>query len=382
MRIGIDAAWACGKRTGTGIYTYDLVRSLLDSSAGHEFVLYFRDCCVKDNPLYAQAEGRAQRRIISSRSTLWRILFQVGPAARKDQVDVLLSPGYFLPAFAGPVLRVVTFFDLNIFKLEREWIRPKRIKDFICLRLLLPLAARKADHLVVISESTQRELESIFPCTCGRNTRIYPGVSRERFQFAEAGATMSGAAPRSLYFLYVGVMSPTKNLARLIQAFGQFTRTVAPGFRLLMAGRECGSYRAKVLIPLVRRLRLEPQIEFVDFVEDDELGRLYQGARAVVYPSLGEGFGYPLVESMLAGTPVITSTATSCPEVVGNAGLCVDPLSVEALAHAMTQVALDDRLYAQLREAGYQRAKLFSLKTMAAQYLKLFDQLDLKRKST
>jgi glycosyltransferase involved in cell wall biosynthesis len=177
-------------------------------------------------------------------------------------------------------------------------------------------------------------------------------------------------------------MSPTKNLARLIQAFGQFAQTVSPGFRLVMAGRECGHYRAQVLIPLVRRLRLEHLIEFVDFVEDDELGRLYQGARAVVYPSLGEGFGYPLVEAMLAGIPVITSTTTSCPEVVGDAGLCVDPVSVEALAHAMTQVALDDRLCARLREAGHQRARLFSLETMAGQYLKLFEQLDLKRKST
>jgi glycosyltransferase involved in cell wall biosynthesis len=382
MRIGIDAAWACGQRTGTGNYTYDLVRSLLAASSGHEFVLYFRDCCVIDNPLYAQAEGRAHRRIISSRSTLWRILFQVGPAARKDRVDVLLSPGYFLPAFAGSVVRVVTFFDLNIFKLEREWIRPKRIKDFICLRLLLPLAARKADHLVVISKSTQHDLESLFPSTCGRNSLIYPGVSRERFQFSKIGATPSGSNSRSPYYLYVGVMSPTKNLARLIQAFGQFAQTVSPGFRLVMAGRECGHYRAQVLIPLVRRLRLEHLIEFVDFVEDDELGRLYQGARAVVYPSLGEGFGYPLVEAMLAGIPVITSTTTSCPEVVGDAGLCVDPVSVEALAHAMTQVALDDRLCARLREAGHQRARLFSLETMAGQYLKLFEQLDLKRKST
>jgi glycosyltransferase involved in cell wall biosynthesis len=382
MRIGIDAAWACGKRTGTGNYTYDLVRGLLDTSAEHEFVLYFRDCCVKDNPLYAQAEGRAHRRILSSSSTLWRLLFKLGPAAQKDRVDLLLSPGYFLPAFAGSVWRIVTIFDLNIFKLEREWIRPKRIKDFLCLRLLLPLAVRHAEHLVVISESTRRDLEALFPSTHNRNTMIYPGVSGKRFGFTEAVSVTPSAPVQAPYFLYVGVMSPTKNLVRLIQAFGQFRSMTPSNLRLVMAGRECGVYRKEVLIPLVRQLNLESQVEFVDFVADNVLGRLYQGARAVVYPSLGEGFGYPLVESMLAGTPVITSTTTSCPEVVGSAGLCVDPLSVEALANAMKRIAMDDRLHADLRNAGYQRARLFSLETMVGHYLKLFNELDQERKAT
>lgn len=378
MRIGIDAAWACGNRTGTGNYTYDLVRSLLDSAAGHELVLYFRACCPRDNPLYALAEGRAQRRIIASRSTLWRILFKLGPAARRDCVDVLLSPAYFWPAFACGIPRVVTFFDLNIFKLQAEWIRPGRIKDFISLRLLLPLAARHADHLVVISESTRRDLETLFPGTRGRNTRIYPGVSGERFQAADRAELPAGITPGA-YFLYVGVMSPTKNLARLIEAFGRFARTAPPTFQLVMAGRECGVYRRRVLIPAVRRLQLENRVRFVDFVPDAVLGRLYQDARAVVYPSLGEGFGYPLVEAMGAGTPVITSTATSCPEVAGPAGLCVDPFSVEALADAMTRLAQDDRLHAELRRAGSERVRLFSLNQMATQYWTLFEKLDRER---
>ncbi len=375
MRIAIDAAWACGRRTGTGNYTYHLVRALLDRPSPHEWVLYFRECCPSGNPLYALAEGRAERRILPARSTLWRVLFRLGPAARQDHVDLLLSPAYFLPLRAGSIPRVVTFFDLMVYRLQREWIRPGRILDFLGLRLLLPWAARRADHVVTISDSTRRDFEAIFPGARGRISRIYPGVPGVRL------GDMADAARARPYFLYVGVMSPTKNLERLIRAFERLLRAHEADFDLVLVGRESGRYREQVLVPLVRRLDLEARVEFAGFVDDAELSRRYRGARALVYPSLGEGFGYPLVEAMLAGTPVITSTATSCPEVVGDAGLCVDPFSVEDLAEAMHRLAVDDRLHTDLRAAGSRRAARFTVDRMADEYLIVFEKLVRERLS-
>jgi glycosyltransferase involved in cell wall biosynthesis len=374
MRIGIDAAFACGKRTGTGNYTHDLIRSVIEAPSSHEFMLYYRACCIVGNPLFQIKDSRVKHRVVPSRSTLWRILFRLGPAAQEDGVDLLLSPAYFLPGFAGSALRVATFYDLNVFCLARQWIRRGRIKDFLCLRLLLPIAARRADHIVVISEATRKDLEAYFPTTRGRNTMIYPGVAPERFAQGPSSDTLS-TLPHSLYFLYVGVMSPTKNLERLIQAFALFRKRERRPFKLIMAGRECGCYRAQKLKPLVRQLHLDDQVEFLDFVSEERLKGLYQGARAVVYPSLGEGFGYPIVEAMLAGAPVLTSTVSSCAEVAGAAGVCVDPYSVDAIADAMEELAVNDRRWAELRSAGYQRAREFSLQVMAQSYLKLFEHL-------
>jgi glycosyltransferase involved in cell wall biosynthesis len=374
LRIGIDASWACGARTGTGNYTLDLVRSLAAYPSEHEFYLYFRECCVEGNPLYRIESPRIVRRVVPSSSTLYRVLVKLGHAAREDRLDVFLSPAYFLPLFAR-TRRVVTFFDLNIYTLPREWFRRGRALDFLALRLLMPLSLRVADRVIAISEATRQDLVRLFPRCEGKCAVIYPGFNLARLAGAGAAPPPGGKADGNPYFLYVGVMSPTKNLERLIRAFAAFKRNDRQGVSLVLAGRECGHYMAGVLQPLIRELELGDHVRWEGFVSDERLADLYARALAVTYPSLREGFGYPILEAMHKGVPVITSAASSCAEVAGTAALCVDPLSVPALRDALSRMVEDPALRNGLRTMGLARCREFTLDRMARRHLALLEDL-------
>ena len=374
LRIGIDAAWACGARTGTGNYTLDLVRSLLAQESAHEFHLYFRECCRAGNPLYGVESPRVTRRVVASSSTLFRSVFQLGRVAKEEELDVFLSPAYFLPMFTN-TRRVVAFFDLNIYTLPREWLRRGRVLDFLAMRLLLPWSVKVADHIVAISESTRHDLNRLFPGAASKCTVIYPGLGPEWLSRDGVVPAKTDPSPAGGFFLYVGVMAPSKNVERLLRAFAFFKQRDRSGFALVLAGRECGRYMAGTLRPLIRALGLETSVHWNGFVSDDGLKALYGRATAVVYPSLREGFGYPILEAMAKGVPVITSSVSSCPEVAGDAALCVDPLSVEAIGEAMVRVAGDPRLRAELSSRGKTRCRLFSLDAMARQYLELMVHL-------
>jgi glycosyltransferase involved in cell wall biosynthesis len=237
------------------------------------------------------------------------------------------------------------------------------------------LSARVADYIVVDSESSDADLVAHFPSVRGRSSVVYNGCDFSRFDPVDGASTMDGTPVWQPYFLYVGVMSPTKNLARLIEAFARFKKRDERGFSLVLAGRECGNHMASTLLPLIRALGVESWVKWVGFVSDPELGRLYRNACALAMPSLGEGFGYPLVEAMGMGVPLLTSNVSSCPEVAGDAGICVDPLSVDAIAQALLRLATDEPERQRLIARGQARCRLFTVERMAAGYLALIERL-------
>ena len=375
MRIGIDASCACGKRTGTGNYTMDLVRSLTAADNENEYYLYFRSCCVDSNPLYAITDANVHRRIVDSRFTLFRILIRLSFAISRDRIDVYVSPAFFLPLF-GSKKFIVTFFDLNIYRLPEHWWRSGRKLDFLAMRILLPLSARSADHIVALSSSTQKDLTTLFPSTEKKSSVIYCGIDHAKFENALRSADANIVpAPKSPFFLYVGVMSPTKNLVRILRAFHQFKQTDTRNSSLVLAGKECGQHMTDVLSPLIATLGLEKYVVWRGFVRDAELAQLYQKACALVCPSLCEGFGYPIAEAMYMGLPVITSNTSSCPEIAGDAALCVDPSSVEAISDAMVRVSMDRCLCDLLVAKGHTRCNMFTLEAMATQYSQLLAKI-------
>ena len=159
------------------------------------------------------------------------------------------------------------------------------------------------------------------------------------------------------YFLCVGTIEPRKNLSRVMEAFAQLRLRGSP-HRLLLVGK-AGPLAAPILAAATR-LGLDDAIQFTGFVAEEDLAVLYSGATAFVYPSLYEGFGLPPLEAMSCGCPVITSNCSSLPEVVGAAGLQVDPYDVPALTVAMERVMTDQALADNLRYRGLERARGFT----------------------
>jgi glycosyltransferase involved in cell wall biosynthesis len=374
MRIGIDASWACGQRTGTGSYTFTLIRSLLAADHTNRYVLYFRSCCREGNPVFGIQQPNVTQKVVDSSSTLLRSTFLMSSAIARDHLDVYVSPAFLLP-IARKTLYVSVFYDLNVFLLPACWMRKGTAFGWLALRFLLPLALNRADRVVAISAATRNDIAARFPKAARKLTAIHCPFDPSRFAVSGADEARAERPAGKPWFLYVGVMSPTKNLERLLAAFQIFKQSDSAGFSLVLAGRDCGDYRRRVLEPLVERLGLKEEVVWRDFVDDAELARLYKGARALVFPSLIEGFGYPIVEAMYFGTPVLTSATSSCPEIAGDAALCVDPRSVEAIANGMRQLANDETFRADLIARGKNRWRAFSPESIAAQWIELLNNV-------
>jgi glycosyltransferase involved in cell wall biosynthesis len=310
LRVGIDVSPLELTGAGTARYLRNLVAAL-EREPGIE--------------LRRHRFPGTSRAAKVARDTAW-YLGGLPVASRKD--DVLHLPGHRGPLLSAAPL-VVTIHDLAVFRYPETFNRWTRSYS----RLVLPRLARAPTRVIAVSEFTGREAVELL------------GVDEQRVRVIPHGVETpfvpNGPATDGVYVLAVGTVEPRKNLERLAQAAsraGVELRTVgAPGW---------GSVEARSS----------------GFVSDEELARLYRGAAALVYPSLYEGFGLPVLEAMASGTPVVTSIASAPAELADGAAVLVDPLDVEAIAAGIGE-AISRR--DELRAAGLERAKGFTWEAAA-----------------
>jgi glycosyltransferase involved in cell wall biosynthesis len=192
----------------------------------------------------------------------------------------------------------------------------------------------------------------------------YP-AAEERYRLLPAADVEAFRAARGLpeaFVFAVGTLEPRKNLVGLLQAYAKLPSSRPP---LYVAGGT--GWRVGPIFDTVQRLGLADQVTFLGFVPEDELPLWYNAARLFAFPSLYEGFGLPVLEAMACGTPVITSTAASLPEVAGQAARMVAPLDSEGLAHEMERVLDDPQIRMEMRAAGRIQASRFSWRAMTDQ---------------
>jgi len=237
----------------------------------------------------------------------------------------------------------------------------------------VPYSARKAHHVIAVSEATRRDLIELYHISPAKITVLYHGISPAFRRVEDAGTLAAirhkyGLAERP-FVLSVGTIQPRKNYRRLIQAFAHLDESLA----LVIAGSKGWHYED--VFGEVSRQGLAERVHFLGFVADADLPALYSAASLFVYPSLYEGFGLPVLEAMTCGTPVVASNQSALPEVVGQAGLLVDPRDVKALAAAMSRLLADKDLHQKLAQAGHVRAANFTWGNMAVKLIALYQQL-------
>jgi glycosyltransferase involved in cell wall biosynthesis len=286
---------------------------------------------------------------------------------RRSGIDVYHSPNYTLPlSLSCP--GVLTVHDLAFL---HGGLHNQRLQLY--LRLFTGLGIRRASRIIAVSLSTREEVESRYPSARGRTSVIYPGLD-PRFQSRPSHAEVrSFREERGLvrpYVLFVGAIEPRKNLPRLVKAFERTVAEADMPHELIICGPwgwRCGpSAKAMARSPLRERIRR------VGYVRDSDLPLLYAGADALAYPSLIEGFGFPPLEAMAMGTPVVTSDISSMPEVVGDAAVKVSPRSVESIAAGLVSVLTDSRVADSLRESGPARAGKFTWDRAAALTVEIY----------
>jgi glycosyltransferase involved in cell wall biosynthesis len=234
-------------------------------------------------------------------------------------------------------------------------------------------AARAARLIVAVSEATRRDVIDLLGVPQDRVRVVHNGIS-ESFRPVPAGPAAARAreitGAEGPYILHVGTLEPRKNLSALIHSFAAIRRRRSVPHRLVLAGAR--GWNCQPLFGLVERLGLGELVVFPGYVPPSDLVALYSAADLFVYPSRYEGFGFPPLEAMGCGAPVITSDSSSLPEVTGDAALHVDPNDNDALTAAMLRVLSDDSLREELRHKGQQRARHFSWDRCARQTLTVY----------
>ncbi|AFY36952.1 glycosyl transferase group 1 [[Leptolyngbya] sp. PCC 7376] len=220
-------------------------------------------------------------------------------------------------------------------------------------RFYVPEVTRQAEHLICNSEATARDIVKFCGVSAKKISPILLGYDQEHFQ----PTPTQDSSATSPYFLYVGRHDPHKNLARVINAFqaGKFSDKT----ELWLVGSEHPRH-TPALRQQILELGLTERVKFLDYVPYADLPTIISEAIALVFPSLWEGFGLPILEAMGCGTPVITSNLASMPEVAGDAAILVDPYNTNEISDAMQAIATDSALRMNLSELGLARAKLFS----------------------
>jgi len=373
VEIGINAVSLMSPLTGIGQYTFHLVRQL------HALKLapwlfygtgWGKDIRTAALPGIGTAKDLFKRMVPRPYVAMRYMLgHRFAGGVRRHKIRLYHDPNFMAYRFDGPT--VVTVHDLS-------WVRypethpAERVRE---MNRLMPETVQKAAHILVDSEFIRQEVIEHFGVAPESVTTALLGVTPEFRPMTKEACrpvlTRYGLE-HGRYVLAVGTLEPRKNLSSVIAAFSRLPDSLRARCPLVVVGMQgWGEDRySKELRDLIRR----GEACMAGYVPQAELPSLYAGARMLVYPSLYEGFGLPPLEAMACGIPVIASNRASLPEVVGDAGLQVEPLDVDALTRGMLGLAEDEGLHQELSLAGRDRASSFTWEKCAFDTLRVYQR--------
>ena len=363
LRIGWDNSLARRSRTGTGVYATQLIRELSALPEVQLEVLNGWELAEGASGIAARAV-RGLARLAWSHWTLPRII-------RKHHFDVLHGPAFVVP-YPCACPSVVTVHDVS-FRLfpeyfERRWL--------LYLTSMLPKMLRSVSAVITVSQHAKADLLRFFDIPPEKVRVVYNGIDHARFNPGAKlePAWMASAGLRRGYVLHVGEISDRKNICTLLHAIHRLrTQGTWHERQLVLAGPETpGMTGAREVHETIRKLGLADLVVVLGRVDHEHVPGLYSSASLLVMPSLYEGFGLPVVESMAVGTPVVASNVSSLPEIAGDAAILVPPKDQHALAEAIHQVISKPNLAAELKARGLVQAKQFDWRRAATETLEVY----------
>lgn len=355
MKIAVNTRLLLKNRLeGIGRVTYEIIRRLVEQHPEDEFIFCF-DRPYDQEFLFGKNVTPLVISPPSRHPFLWYLWFEqsLPRALKKHQPDVFYSPdGYCSLNLKCPTVMVTHDLAHVHYPKEIPFLVRKYYDYYV------PKYLKKSDQVISVSHATKEDIIKQYRLPSEKISVIHNG-NRDGFskiKKEQRQATRTKYSQDCKYFFYLGAVHPRKNLERLIMAFDLFKQTSKSDIKLLIGGRL--AWQTDTVQSVFKQSVHKVDIKFLGFIPEEDLSFLMGSALAMVYVSLFEGFGLPILEAMYAEVPVITSSVSAMPEVAGDAALLVDPLSVDDLVLAMQKIYEDESLRKNLVEKGkIQRAK-------------------------
>jgi alpha-1,3-rhamnosyl/mannosyltransferase len=358
VRIGIDAGRMVHGRGGVASYTRELIRALVAPDVEHEIVLFDLDGHDIVTETLTKAFGELPERV-------W-----IASAAKPEleALDLFHAPGFAVPDMGAPNL-IFTLHDLTILSHPECHTLANKVRT---LASVADALARGAT-ILSDSEATRREALRLLSLPAEK-VEVLPPILNPCFRAGgDASADTEVARKQGIdgpYVLAVGSLEPRKNIERLLDAWTALPDRLRSTHQLVVVAAD--GWRQRNIVRRLDGLAHTGSVVRVGRLNDDELAALYRRARALVFPSLAEGFGLPVAEAMACGAPVVTSNSSSLPEVAGDAAILVDPEDVDEITAAMARVLEDEDLRRGLRDRGYEQSLCFSRDAVLPRLLEIY----------
>jgi len=371
MRVVIDGRMILPQMSGIGRYLISLSRALHDLGDDTLFELWLQEDLSIDHPARKLASDNFQVRVLPvkhmSLSGQWQIPFE----AARSHADVLHFPHFDLP-WATPGRIVATIHDLKYIA-HPEFFPHFEESKRLAMHLMMAFTCRRSQLILCDSKWTAQDLharigvpkQKLRPVPLGVDERLFISSLPDALQ--ELRQRMHLDQP---FILFVGERRPHKNLIGLMKAFSLFRRMSNQPYQLVIAGKPYADYQEPETI--AKQFGLSDSICFLDYVAEFDLPVLYQAAEAFISLSHYEGFGLPILEAMASGTPVVAANCTALPEVVGEAGMLVDPDNPDQAADALHQIVRGGAQREQMIALGSERARQYTWERTAQKTLEIY----------
>ncbi|VAX18154.1 hypothetical protein MNBD_NITROSPINAE03-700 [hydrothermal vent metagenome] len=371
MKIGLDIRTINKPKSGVGYYVTNLIREFQSIDATNEYFM------ISNNHSY-ESEFRNLSNFTNFKTwisnenhiigDLWESFYLPRLLLNKN-VDVFHGPAFMIPLRSVGFRTVVTIHDVVAF--TRTETVPK--KYALYMRILLKQVVRKVDKIIAPSISTKNDLIKYLNTPEEKIHVVYNAVSPKYSPAApghDYGEIKRKFGIRNKYILFAGNLEPRKNLIRLMEAFNMALPKLSGEYQLVICGKRGWLYQD--ILRTYEKFNLNNEIILTNYVTEQDLINLYQSADIFAFPTLYEGFGFPPLEAMGCGVPVITSNVSSLPEIVGDAAVLVNPLDTGEISEALVTMASSEALREELKEKGLKRSALFSWKDTARKTLDIY----------
>jgi glycosyltransferase involved in cell wall biosynthesis len=389
MKIGIDARSILnpekGDAIGIGHYTYQLIRHILKNDTENEYVIFF-DFRVREKDVKKFSRPNVKIKFFpysDYKKYLPGAYSEIlGMATlQKENLDVLHSTSALnrVPlGYRGKC--VVTFHDMSMFVVPQYVSPVKRARNKTVARLM----GLKADKIIAVSESLKEETKKYLKIADEKIRVIHSGLDERFFDDPEGDSAkiLSKYEINKKYILFLGTLEPSKNIARLLEAFSKFKNEQKQKnggkfeYQLVLAGKK--GWLSPQYVRQIKDLGLGKDVIFTGYVIGDELVPLFRKAEFFIMPSLYEGFGMTVLEAFATQCPAIVSKTASLPELSGEAAYYVNPNDTNEIAKAITAFAEDETLRNNYRSKGLAQAKKFDWDKTAKETIEVYKQIGKK----